>query len=193
MTPLTVYLPFNIDCLRGACAPAKLGGPCPEPHGYWLVIRDQALLVVHDGQGARQLALDCPKRYEELVEEVGEDEVARAARLITLFHLDRGWTDHLAFLEELREGIHLRVLGRRDPLDEFNAEAVPVFKGFLDEARSRAAEAFEEAEVVDGSIDVASIGVKRPSSTWTYMVHDRPFGSDMDNVVGHARRALGNR
>jgi preprotein translocase subunit SecA len=149
--------------------------------------------VVHDGQGARQLALDCPKRYEELVEEVGEDEVARAARLITLYHLDRGWTDHLAFLEELREGIHLRVLGRRDPLDEFNAEAVPVFKGFLDEARSRAAEAFEEAEVVDGAIDVASIGVKRPSSTWTYMVHDRPFGSDMDNVVGHARRVLGNR
>ncbi|QVQ54765.1 accessory Sec system translocase SecA2 [Spiractinospora alimapuensis] len=146
--------------------------------------------VLNDGLGARHLAADCPKRYEQLVEEVGTEEVERAARHITLYHLDRGWTDHLAFLEELREGIHLRVLGRRDPLDEFNADAVPVFKGFLDGARTRAAETFEEVPVVDGSIDAESVGVKRPSSTWTYMVHDRPFGSEMDRLVGRARTRL---
>ncbi len=26
-TPLSVYLPFNRDCLRGAFVPAKRGGP----------------------------------------------------------------------------------------------------------------------------------------------------------------------
>lgn len=98
--------------------------------------------------------------------------------------LDRGWTDHNAFLSELREGIHLRFLGRRDPLDEFNREAVPVFKGFLDEARSRAAETFEGVRVHDGQIDVGEVGVKRPSMTWTYMVHDHPFSSPIETLAG---------
>ena len=31
MTPTTVYLPFNRDCLRGEFVPAKHGGPPPAP------------------------------------------------------------------------------------------------------------------------------------------------------------------
>ncbi|MDS1270546.1 accessory Sec system translocase SecA2 [Lipingzhangella sp. LS1_29] len=152
------------------------------------VVLEHRAKVLHQDLGDEQVRSDCPERHADLVDEVGEDEVARAARLITLYHLDRGWTDHLAFLNQLREGIHLRMLGRRDPLDEFNADAVPVFKGFLDQARERAAQTFAEVSVTDGTIDVAAAGVKRPSSTWTYMVHDRPFGSDIDNIVGKARR-----
>ncbi|GAA3764862.1 accessory Sec system translocase SecA2 [Spinactinospora alkalitolerans] len=142
----------------------------------------------------RQLASDRPERHAELVEEVGEEETARAARLVTLYHLDRGWTDHLAFLADLREGIHLRFLGRRNPLDEFNAEAAPAFKGFLDDARARAAEAFDEAPVADGRVDVAGAGVKRPSITWTYMVQEHPFSTEFETVVGRVRNAVsGNR
>ena len=126
------------------------------------VVLEQRRAVLHEDLGSRQLAVDCPETYQRLVEEVGEEEVARAARLVTLYHLDRGWADHNAFLAELREGIHLRFLGRRDPLDEFNRDAVPAFKGFLDEARARAAEMFARLKVVDGRLDVAAAGVKRP-------------------------------
>ena len=45
MTPLSVYLPFNRDCLRGAFEPAKRGGPAPSGPGQWLVVQDQHLLV----------------------------------------------------------------------------------------------------------------------------------------------------
>ncbi|RNL80656.1 accessory Sec system translocase SecA2 [Halostreptopolyspora alba] len=149
------------------------------------VVLEQREEVLRNELGDRQLAVDCAATHAELVEEVGAEEVARAARLVTLYYLDRGWTEHNAFLAELREGIHLRFLGRRDPLDEFNRDAVPAFKGFLDEARVRAAEAFSELEVgEDGNIDVTSVGVKRPSMTWTYMVHDHPFSSALENMVG---------
>ncbi len=155
------------------------------------VVLDHRRAVLHDDLGSRQLAVDCPATYEELVEQVGEEEVARAARLVTLYHLDRGWTDHNAFLSDLREGIHLRFLGRRDPLDEFNRDAVPAFKGFLDEARARAAEMFAELKVVDGRLDVAAAGVKRPSTTWTYMVQDQPFSTDFENIVGRVKNLVG--
>ena len=53
-TPQSVYLPFNMDCLRGEFVPAKrgAGGP-PAGAGRWLVVQDQKLLVVPDGDGFR--------------------------------------------------------------------------------------------------------------------------------------------
>src|SRR5256714_14798307 len=52
-TPLSVYLPFNIDCLRGAFVPAKRGTKPPSERGSWLIIQDQKLIVVPDGDRFR--------------------------------------------------------------------------------------------------------------------------------------------
>ena len=50
-----------------------------------------------------------------------------------LFHLDRAWAEHLAFLADLREGIHLRALARGTvPLNEFNKEAIRAFGPLLE-------------------------------------------------------------
>ncbi len=56
----------------------------------------------------------CPERYLELSENEGLDDdiLAGAARQIVLYHLDRGWADYLAQMAHIREGIHLRSLGR---------------------------------------------------------------------------------
>ena len=53
MTPLSVYLPFNMECLRGEFEPAKRGGGPPTGVGRWLVVQDQKLLVVPEGDGFR--------------------------------------------------------------------------------------------------------------------------------------------
>jgi NAD+ diphosphatase len=52
--PLTVYLPFNRDCLGDAFVPAKLAEAAPVTReGYWLAIQEQGLLVTPDGDGFR--------------------------------------------------------------------------------------------------------------------------------------------
>ena len=48
MTPESVYLPFNRDCLRGTFTPAKRGTKPPDARGHWLIVQDQNLLVVAD-------------------------------------------------------------------------------------------------------------------------------------------------
>src|SRR5256885_9673188 len=53
VTPTTVYLPFNRDCLRGEFVPAKHGGPPPAQHGHWLLVQEQRLVVVPAGGGVR--------------------------------------------------------------------------------------------------------------------------------------------
>ena len=134
--------------------------------------------VLHGDAADRAMAADAPERHAELTEIAGPEAVAAAARQVVLYQLDRCWAEHLAFLADLREGIHLRSLGRGlDPLMEFNREAVPAGKRLLADARKRAVAAFEALTATEDGIDLDSAGVKRPSATWTYLVHDNPFGS----------------
>ena len=52
-TPLSVYLPFNRDCLGTTFVPAKHGVKPPEPTGHWLLVQGQHLIVVPDGAELR--------------------------------------------------------------------------------------------------------------------------------------------
>ncbi|MEU8117305.1 accessory Sec system translocase SecA2 [Spirillospora sp. NPDC049024] len=134
--------------------------------------------VLHGDAADRAMAADAPARHAELTGTAGAEAVAAAARQIVLYQLDRCWAEHLAFLADLREGIHLRSLGRGlDPLIEFNREAVPAGKRLLGDARKRSVAAFEALTASEDGIDLDSAGLKRPSATWTYLVHDNPFGS----------------
>jgi preprotein translocase subunit SecA len=108
-----------------------------------------------------------------------------------LYHLDRGWADHLAVLAEIREGIHLRALGRAmDPLAEFHAEAVKLFTSLLDKVEQDSAEAFQTAPITADGADLDAAGLKRPNATWTYLVQDNPFGSDLDRALRNLSRLV---
>jgi NAD+ diphosphatase len=54
MTPETVNLPFNRDCLGAHFVPAKRGSKVPDPRGHWLLVQDQGLVVSTD---AHELSL----------------------------------------------------------------------------------------------------------------------------------------
>ncbi|MEU4775573.1 accessory Sec system translocase SecA2 [Micromonospora sp. NPDC023644] len=128
-------------------------------------------------------------RVPEKAGEMDEDLLARAARWIALYHLDRLWAEHLAELSEVREGVHLRALGRLDPLDEFHRAAVPAFNNLIPEIERRTIETFEETEFEDDwEPDEAEL--VRPSATWTYLVHDNPFGSELDRLIASVGRRL---
>jgi preprotein translocase subunit SecA len=131
-----------------------------------------------------------PGRYEEVVATVGAGATERIARLIALFHLDHGWADHLAMLADVREGVHLRALGRQDPLDEFHRAAIPAFRDFMTGAEDKAIETFAKAEITGPDWSPDREGLTRPSATWTYMVHDNPFGSEMERFFTSAARAV---
>jgi preprotein translocase subunit SecA len=119
-----------------------------------------------------------PERYEELNESVSEDELERICRLIMLYHLDRAWADHQAFLSDIRESIHLRALGRQNPLDEFHRMAVDAFTSLAADAVEAAQQTFETADVLTGEPGLDLSKLARPTSTWTYMVHDNPLQDD---------------
>jgi preprotein translocase subunit SecA len=165
---------------------------------YNKLIEDQRRIVLrHRDQVLRAdaaltaLAGQCPGRLAELSQDVGPAAAAGAARQITLFHLDQAWAEHLAFLADLREGIHLRALARGTvPLNEFNREAIGAFGGLLEQVAARSAETFLTAPVTADGVDLEAAGLKRPAATWTYLVHDNPFGTDIDRALRSVARRI---
>ena len=128
-------------------------------------------------------------KMPEKASEMDEDLLARAARSIALYHLDRLWAEHLAELSEVREGVHLRALGRLDPLDEFHRAAVPAFNNLVPEIEARTLATFEETEF-DEDWEPEESTLVRPTATWTYLVHDNPFGSELDRLIASVGRRL---
>lgn len=129
------------------------------------------------------------EKEPEKAGEMDEDLLARAARSIALFHLDRLWAEHLAELSEVREGVHLRALGRLDPLDEFHRAAVPAFNDLIPEIEARTIATFTETEF-DEAWQPDDGTLVRPTATWTYLVHDNPFGSELDRLIASIGRRL---
>ena len=155
------------------------------------IVLDHRDRVLRADTALSELARQCPERMEELSPDIDEAVLANAARQIVLFHLDRTWAEHLAFLADLREGIQLRALARGTvPLNEFNREAIRAFNGLLEDAAARSAETFRTAAITAGGVDLEAIGLKRPTATWTYLVHDNPFGTDIDRALRSVARRL---
>ncbi|MEB3023868.1 accessory Sec system translocase SecA2 [[Mycobacterium] crassicus] len=128
-----------------------------------------------------ELAELTPQRYAELVEQLGEDAEAKLekiCRLIMLYHLDRGWADHLAFLADIRESIHLRALGRQNPLDEFHRMALDAFASLAADAIEAAQQTLETSDSIESEPGIDLSKLARPTSTWTYMVRDNPLSDD---------------
>jgi len=144
-----------------------------------IVERRNALLST--AAAREELAELAPERYQELSEDpvnLSEDRLETICRLIMLYHLDRGWADHLAYLADIRESIHLRALGRQNPLDEFHRMAVDAFASLAADAIEAAQQTFETSPAIEDEPGVDLSKLARPTSTWTYMVHDNPLADD---------------
>lgn len=122
---------------------------------------------------------------------LGGEETAKICKAIMLFELDAAWSDHLALLSEQRAAIHLRALGRQNPLDEFRRETIRAFEGFFDAVNDTALAAVGALEIVDGSVDLEAAGIRRGSTTWTYVVDENPFGSQTDQIVKWLLKKMG--
>ena len=75
-----------------------------------------------------QLALkEVTKLYKAKEEEVEVDALRKVEREVYLQVLDTLWMQHLENMQHLRDGIHWRSVGQRDPLVEYRAEAAKLF------------------------------------------------------------------
>lgn len=152
------------------------------------LVLDRRRTLRTEGDGLEELKERLGERMTNLEKDHSTDLIDSSFTEVMLFHLDARWVDHLAFLNDLREGIHLRTFAREKPHEAFNQESIRVFSTFWSDVVDDSVSTIEEADFTETGIDLASYGLKRPSSTWTYLTTESSFGSDIENIVKRVKR-----
>lgn len=84
---------------------------------------------------AQGLAL-AEKAYAAKEQEIGADDLRGVEREVYMAVLDTLWMQHLENMQHLREGIHWRGVGQRDPLVEYRAESQKLFDSLQQNLRN---------------------------------------------------------
>ena len=97
-----------------------------------------------------KMALDAAKKlYQDKEDELGSELLRGIEREVYLQVLDTLWMQHLENMQHLREGIHWRSVGQRDPLVEYRAESQKLFDSLQANLRAEVLHAIYQVRKTD--------------------------------------------
>jgi preprotein translocase subunit SecA len=91
--------------------------------------------TLSDGAILERIIAQADEAYAAKVELVGAASFHQFERNVMLQSLDTHWREHLAALDHLRQGIHLRGYAQKNPKQEYKREAFELFEALLDSVR----------------------------------------------------------
>ncbi|MBE6760553.1 MAG: accessory Sec system translocase SecA2, partial [Ruminococcaceae bacterium] len=113
-----------------------------------------------------------PEKALRLQKAYGKKKVDDIERQLVLYYLNRCWAEYLEYITDLRQGIHLVVVGGKVPLDEYRREAIIAFTAMFDRIEENVVAAFDTVVVNAGVVDLEKSNLKGPTSTWTYLIDE---------------------
>ena len=79
-----------------------------------------------------QVVAAADAHFNAKLEQVGSEQFTPFMRMVLLQSIDSHWREHLAALDYLRQGIHLRGYAQKNPKQEYKREAFELFSQLLD-------------------------------------------------------------
>ncbi len=83
----------------------------------------------------KRIVEEIDRAYEAKVQQYGAPVVRHIEKAIMLQQLDAHWREHLAAMDYLRQGIHLRSYAQKNPKQEYKREAFELFTTMLDRVK----------------------------------------------------------
>jgi preprotein translocase subunit SecA len=102
---------------------------------------------IADAEIRERLIAESDRKMAQKVATYGPELMRMAEKSLLLQILDHLWKEHLLNLDHLRQGIHLRGYGQRDPLNEYKKEAFVLFEGMLTNLRQTVTQVITHLEV----------------------------------------------
>ena len=84
----------------------------------------------------RRIVEAAAKQYQDKIASVDQQAIRHYERAIMLQSLDSHWREHLAALDHLRQGIHLRGYAQKNPQQEYKREAFELFSMMLESIKA---------------------------------------------------------
>ncbi len=125
--------------------------------------------------------------YEQREQNFGRDRMEFLERYIMLQIIDSKWKEHLHSLDNLREGIHLRAYGQRDPLVEYRREAFWLFDEMVENIKNDSIEfLFKVAAVREEKLTST---LERTPQQYVHPEAERIPTAEEETIVGMGPRA----
>ena len=118
--------------------------------------------------------------YAAKRESFGADLMNHLERVFLLQTLDHLWREHLASMDYLRAGIHLRGYAQKNPVQEFKREAFEMFRAFMDNVKLETVKALSLVRVRSEEEIAALEALERSQQPELVAEHN-----EAANVYGH--------
>jgi len=149
------------------------------PLGQWLE-QDKKL----DEAGLRaRIAEQATALYDEKVAAVGAEVMHHYERVIMLQSLDSHWREHLAALDHLRQGIHLRGYAQKNPKQEYKREAFELFAMMLDAIKREVTQVLMTVEVrSETDVEAVEAAPAVGNVQYHHADYDEALGNDAEST-----------
>lgn len=142
------------------------------PEAYRKKITRYRTELLLDARPPQILRRDEPAVYKKLTDRYGVRGVTIAEKQLTLYFINIHWAAYLSALEDKRDGIHLVVVGGKNPLDEYRMFAASAFHEMAEDIRSDVAVYMQKCTITEEGIDMEEAGLTDAAATWTYLLDD---------------------
>jgi preprotein translocase subunit SecA len=137
--------------------------------------------------------------FEAKVERVGLEQFTPFMRMILLQSIDSHWREHLAALDYLRQGIHLRGYAQKNPKQEYKREAFELFSQLLDVVKMDVTRVLmtvriqSQEEVAQAAVALEERAERISNVTYTHPNEDGSISSDAGQEADLATLALADQ
>jgi preprotein translocase subunit SecA len=125
------YPALDIDGLRNACRATLLSD---------IKVEKEEFEKMKDEDVVKKIVDAANEFYSRKEDSLGTEFMAYLERVAVLQTIDEKWRDHLREMDDLKEGIHLRSYGQKDPLLEYKQEAFKMFVDLIKEINKESVE-----------------------------------------------------
>lgn len=110
----------------------------------------QSASAITDEDIVEKVVKAAHEAFDAKVQLIGADNFTQFERVVLLQSLDSHWREHLAALDYLRQGIHLRGYAQKQPKQEYKREAFELFGQMLDAVKNEVTKVLMTVKVQSG-------------------------------------------
>ncbi|MHB2149187.1 preprotein translocase subunit SecA [Calditrichota bacterium LG25] len=137
----------------------------------------------YDHETLRQYIRDQALHVYELKEKrIGRERMSVLERYFILRVIDEKWKDHLYDMDVLKEGIHLRAYGQKDPLLEYKREAFLMFEKLIHDINEETLQWLWKFQLVEEPVNRAEARKRQPQRM--QLIHESADGLGFSSAIG---------
>jgi len=114
-----------------------------------------------------------PAYDQSLIASAGKAGVEKAEKQLALYFINLHWAQYLESMEYVRDGIHLTLIGGKNPIDEYHRAAISAFDEMMEDTKEDIASSMKKYKITADGIDMKTSGLGGATTTWTYLIDDR--------------------